>query len=113
MTTLTYFHLQDRKHPDDFTTTVRQFYDLVTDSIRRQLIADVDVATFLSGGLDSSIISAVAAREFKKQGKTLHTFSVNYEDNEKYFHSTKFQPNSDGYIEVMQSFLQSEHTILF
>ncbi|MCB6567788.1 asparagine synthase C-terminal domain-containing protein, partial [Desulfovibrio desulfuricans] len=65
------------------------------DAIRRQLVADVDVATFLSGGLDSSIISAVAAREFKKQGKTLHTFSVNYEDNEKYFHATKFQPNSD------------------
>ncbi len=64
----------------------------------------------LKGGLDSNIISAVAAREFKKQGKTLHTFSVNYEDNEKYFHSTKFQPNSDQhYIEVMQSFLQSDH----
>lgn len=106
----TYFHLQDREHPDDFATTVQTVHDLVTDSIRRQLIADVDVATFLSGGLDSSIISAVAAREFKKQGKTLHTFSVNYEDNEKYFHSTKFQPNSDQhYIEVMQGFLQSDH----
>ena len=44
----TYFHLQDREHPDDFATTVQTVHDLVTDSIRRQLIADVDVATFLS-----------------------------------------------------------------
>ena len=106
----TYYHLQDIAHTDDFETTVQTVHDLVLDAIRRQLVADVDVATFLSGGLDSSIISAVAAREFKKQGKTLHTFSVNYEDNEKYFHATKFQPNSDQhYIAVMQDFLQSEH----
>lgn len=106
----TYYQLHDSLHTDDFKTTAATVHDLVVDAIRRQLVADVDVATFLSGGLDSSIIAAVAAQEFRKQGKELHTFSVNYEDNEKYFHATKFQPNADQtYIDIMQKHLHSVH----
>lgn len=106
----TYYKLLDRIHPDSFEETVKKVRYYVVDAIERQLKADVPVATFLSGGLDSSIICAVANASFRKEGKTLHTFSVNYEDNEQYFQSTKFQPNSDQhYIDVMQKFLGSEH----
>ena len=68
------------------------------------------ICTFLSGGLDSSIISAIAQQYLAKQGKKLETFSVDYVDNEKHFSSSKFQPNSDNaYIEEMSAFLGAKH----
>jgi len=69
---------------------------LVLDAITRQLVADVPVCTFLSGGLDSSAITAVASKTFASQGKgQLNTFSVDYVDNDIYFKPSMFQPNSD------------------
>ncbi len=80
------------------------------DAIERQLVSDVPVCTFLSGGLDSSIISAVADKKFAEAGKTLHTFSVSYKDQEKYFQASHFQPNSDeAFIRLMAGTLQGEH----
>lgn len=105
-----YWELKDREHREDFEETVETVRNLVTDAILRQTVSDVPVGTFLSGGLDSSIISAICANEFKRQGKRLHTFSVDYVDNDKYFVPSKFQPNSDGhYIRLMQKHLNSEH----
>ena len=83
---------------------------LVTDAIKRQLVSDVPLCTFLSGGLDSSIISKTAADEFRKNGKTLCTYSVDYEDNDKYFQKSSFQPNSDSdYIGLISAELGSRH----
>lgn len=65
------------------------------DSVKRQLISDVPIATFLSGGLDSSIITAIGAMEMKKKGERLSTYSFDYEDNNKYFKASHFQPDSD------------------
>ncbi|MBO5422150.1 MAG: asparagine synthase (glutamine-hydrolyzing) [Clostridia bacterium] len=105
-----YWNLTAQEHTDDFETTVEKVHFLVTDSIKRQLVSDVPLGTFLSGGLDSSIISSVADSIYKENGKTLHTFSVDYEDNDKYFKESKFQPNSDsGFIEVMKDYLESKH----
>ena len=105
-----YWQLTDREHPDDLARTVRTVRDLVLDAIERQLVSDVPVATFLSGGLDSSIISAVADGVFQSAGKRLHTFSVGYQDNKNYFHATKFQPSPDApYIRKMNGALAAEH----
>ncbi len=105
-----YFHLQDAPHHDTFEQTVEKVRYLVSDAITRQLISDVKLATFLSGGLDSSIISAVAANYLKTQGEQLDTFSVYYKDNEQYFSPTKFQPNSDPYyIDLMTKHIGSKH----
>lgn len=105
-----YWKLSAYELDEAFEQTVEHVRELLLDSIRRQLVSDVPVCTFLSGGLDSSIISSVAASEMKKQGKTLHTFSVDYRDNDKYFKKSHFQPNSDPeYIRCMAEYLGSEH----
>ena len=109
-----YFTLHDQKHTDSEAQTIRKVRELVTDAIQRQLVSDVPIGTFLSGGLDSSIISSIAARYMKERGKRLKTFSVDYVDNEKYFKASHFQPNSDAdYIDKMVKYLDSDHTKIF
>lgn len=108
-----YWRLEDHPCEDSFEQAVEKVRYLVLDAITRQLSADVPVCTFLSGGLDSSIISAVADRYFTERGERLHTVSVDYKDNEKYFKAGKFQPNSDpAFIEIMKNSLNAEHHLV-
>jgi len=105
-----YWRLKDREHVESFTETSAHVRELVLDAIRAQMVSDVPLGTFLSGGLDSSIISAVCAEEARKRGEVLDTFCVDYLHNERYFVPGKFQPNSDGeYIELMQQTIRSHH----
>ena len=98
-----YWKLRDREHIESFDETVEHVRFLVTDAIRRQMVSDVPIGTFLSGGLDSSIISALCAKELAGAGKRLDTFSVDYEGNDRFFRPGKFQPNSDGdFIGIME-----------
>lgn len=101
-----YWKPEDREHMESFEQTAEHVRFLVTDAIRRQLVSDVPIGTFLSGGLDSSIISSVASRVLQEKGERLSTFTVNYRDNDKYFKATKFQPNSDSeYVGRMVDYL--------
>ena len=86
---------------------------LVTDAIERQLVSDVPIGTFLSGGLDSSLISAVAAKHLEKQGKTLSTFSVTYKDQAQYFKANRFQHDTDdaAITTMVQALHSDNHTI--
>ncbi len=104
-----YWSLTDREHTESFEQTAEHVRYLVTDSIRRQLVSDVPIGTFLSGGLDSSLISSVASRAMKERGERLQTFTINYKDNSKYFKATKFQPNSDSdFIDQMVEYLDCD-----
>ena len=86
---------------------------LLTDAIERQLVSDVPLCTLLSGGLDSTVISAVAARYCHKKGEQLSTYSFEYEGNRESFHSSLFQPQSDDdYARFTADFLGTEHHIL-
>ncbi len=105
-----YWRLKAYELNESFEETAEHVRALVLDSIRRQLVSDVPVCTFLSGGLDSSLISSVVCSELKKQGKELDTFSVDYRDNDKYFQKSHFQPNSDPeYINCMAEYLGCNH----
>lgn len=102
-----YWKLTDREHRENFEETAEQVRYLVTDAILRQMVSDVPIGTFLSGGLDSSLISAIAAGE---SDGPLKTFSVGYENNERYFVPGKFQPDSDDeYIRIMRTYIGSNH----
>lgn len=106
----TYWRLEAHEHEDDLPTTIERTHELICDAARRQLISDVPLACFLSGGLDSSILSMLAAKDYAARGETLHTWSVNYRDNDKYFTKSIFQPNSDdSYIDQMVDFLGTHH----
>ena len=101
-----YWKLTDREHRESFQETAEQVRYLVQDAIQRQTVSDVPIGTFLSGGLDSSLISAICAQEMPN----LPTFSLDYQDNDRYFVPSKFQPNSDShYIRLMETALGCQH----
>ncbi len=110
LTICQYWKLRDCEHCDSFEDTVEKVRELVTDAIRLQTVSDVPYGTFLSGGLDSSLISTICAKQLEEKGERLHTFSVDYQDNQKYFKPGKFQPESDhAYIHFMTAHLQGIH----
>ncbi len=104
-----YWKLRAFPHTENITQTAEHVRFLVEDAVTRQLVSDVPVGTFLSGGLDSSIISSVASRTFAEEGRQLSTFSLDYKSNDRYFHKSKFQPTSDTeFIGSMAEYLRSK-----
>ncbi|WP_010631333.1 asparagine synthase (glutamine-hydrolyzing) [Sporolactobacillus vineae] len=106
-----YWNVKSHIHQDSLNDTVAHIRYLLKDAVERQLYADVPVTTFLSGGLDSSGISAIAAEYFRTTGRPpLHTYSIDYAGNDQYFHTSKFQPNSDApYIREVSDALGTVH----
>jgi asparagine synthase (glutamine-hydrolysing) len=61
---------------DDALATTRE---ILIDAVNRQMMGDVPVGVFLSGGLDSSLVAAIAQRYLRERGQTLKTFAVGTE----------------------------------
>jgi len=77
------------------------------------MVSDVPVCSFLSGGLDSSIVTSVAADFMKHFGEKLRTFSFDFTGNDQYFVSNSFQPERDRpFVEIILSYLDTVHTYL-
>ncbi len=106
-----YFTLRAHEHESDTLTSIKEVRELLIDSIERQLVSDVPLCCFLSGGLDSSIISYVAAEHNRRNGlKPIDTYSVDYTDNDKYFRKSLFQPTPDSeFIGTMVDYIGSDH----
>ena len=109
-----YWNVESRPHTESYDDTVAHVRELLTSAIRRQLVSDVPLCTFLSGGLDSSVITAVAARAYEQQGlPPLETYSFDYVDNKKYFRPSSFQPDADWpWVERMREEFHTRHTVL-
>ncbi|HOV79458.1 MAG TPA: asparagine synthase (glutamine-hydrolyzing) [Bacillota bacterium] len=109
-----YWRLESRPHTDDLETTAARVRELFTDAVERQLVSDVPVCAFLSGGLDSSAITAVAAGVFRQKGLgELRTYSVDYAGNDKYFRPDHFQPDSDArWVKIVSAFLGTRHHVV-
>ena len=106
-----YFTLKAHEHESDTLTSIKEVRELLIDSIERQLVSDVPLCCFLSGGLDSSIISYVAAEHNRRNGfAPIDTYSVDYTDNNKYFQKSLFQPTPDSeFIGTMVNYIGSKH----
>jgi asparagine synthase (glutamine-hydrolysing) len=76
--TRVYWELETRPHTDDRDTTVATVRTLLDDIVRRQLVADVPRCTLLSGGLDSSALTALAARQLDERGEKVRSFAVDF-----------------------------------
>ncbi|MFG2205762.1 asparagine synthase (glutamine-hydrolyzing) [Streptomyces sp. NPDC048638] len=74
----TYWALRTQAHHDDRDTSVAQVRTLLDDIVRRQLVSDVPRCTLLSGGLDSSAMTALAARQLGEVGETVRSFAVDF-----------------------------------
>lgn len=108
-----YWELKSHPHEDNYEKTVETVSGLVYDAVARQMVSDVPICTFLSGGVDSSLVSSICAAELKKQGKRLTTFSFDFVDNQKNFKANDFQPSQDRpYVEKMVEYLDSDHHFL-
>ncbi len=108
-----YWDLTSAEHTDSYRETVEKVSFLVRDAVRRQMISDVPVCTFLSGGIDSSIVTAIAADYMRAQGETLNTFSFDFTGNDIYFQSNAFQPERDlPYVNHMLKRCRTSHTCL-
>jgi len=106
-----YWNVKDKKFDDTFEVCSTKVRRMLMDSIKRQMVSDVGISTFLSGGLDSSIITAVVSNELKKQNQVLDTYSIDYEDNDKYFKANKFQVSKDKkFIDIMKNAFKTNHT---
>ncbi|ADL13338.1 asparagine synthase (glutamine-hydrolyzing) [Acetohalobium arabaticum] len=106
-----YWNLESKQHTDTAEETVHRVRELFVDTVERQLVSDVPICTLLSGGLDSSAITAVASKALQEAGKgQLHTYSVDYEGNDEHFESNEFQPDADNvWVERVSNYLGTKH----
>lgn len=108
-----YWKLESHPHEQSFEDTVEQTEFLVTDAICKQMLSDVPICTFLSGGVDSSFVTAICSRELKKQGKILDTYSFDFKGNDVNFQANAFQPTQDRpWVEKMVFSAQTRHHFL-
>lgn len=104
----TYWRLEAHEHPDDAHTTANTIRTLLYDTVSRQLVADVPVCTLLSGGLDSSALTAIASASY---AAPIRTFSVNYAEQDAHFRPSAYTPESDEpWIDKMIAHSHTHHT---
>jgi asparagine synthase (glutamine-hydrolysing) len=108
--TRTYWKLDAKQHTDDQETTVARVRELMTDIVHRQLVADVPRCVLLSGGLDSSAVTGLAAARLAEQGEQLRTFSVDFFGQEENFKPDEMRDTADSpFIRDVADLVGSAH----
>lgn len=106
-----YWALEAREHTDDLATTIGTVRELLDDIVRRQLISDVPLCSLLSGGLDSSAVTALAARGLAAAGKgPVRSFSVDFVGQTENFRPDEFRPTPDSpFAHLLAEHVAAEH----
>jgi asparagine synthase (glutamine-hydrolysing) len=109
-----YWSLRSAPHPDGLDATVDHLRALLCDTVSRQLVADVPVVTMLSGGLDSSGITALAAREFERLGRRLSSYSIDFVDHASHFAPdlTHLSLDTPWALQVAEYLGTDQHTVV-
>lgn len=109
-----YWDIESKPHKDSYEETVSKVRELILESVKTQSEADAPVCSFLSGGVDSSVVTAIAAKHLREsRGQRLKTFSFDFTENDKYFKSSAFQPDQDRpWAEKVVQYWDTDHTFL-
>ncbi|MEI4271038.1 asparagine synthase (glutamine-hydrolyzing) [Klenkia sp. LSe6-5] len=109
---LRYWQLESTPHTDDVDATVARVREILDDTARRQLVADVPLCTLLSGGLDSSALTALAARQLAEAGQgPVRSFSVDFAGNDTDFVPDEVRATPDApYVRDVAAHVASDHT---
>lgn len=106
LTCIKYWDLETKHISDTLDKAVLKVKEIVTDSLKRQLVSASPVCAMLSGGLDSSVLTTLAKREIPN----LTTFSINFEGNDTDFASNAYQPTKDSdYVKIMVDKIHTNH----
>jgi asparagine synthase (glutamine-hydrolysing) len=106
----TYWRLETAPHTDDRDVTVGHVRELLDDIVARQLVADVPRCVLLSGGLDSSTITALSAAKLAEQGEQVRTFAVDFVGQADHFRPDVLRPTPDSpYVHEVAKHVGSEH----
>ena len=108
--TSVYWRLETKEHTDDRQTTVARVRELLDDIVARQLVADVPRCVLLSGGLDSSALTALAARQLGERGETVRSFSVDFVGQAENFTADELRPTNDSpFVHDVAEHVRSRH----
>jgi asparagine synthase (glutamine-hydrolysing) len=110
--TSVYWALQAREHTDDLMATAGTVRDLLADTVHRQTVADVPLCSLLSGGLDSSVVSALAADSLRRRDSAkLATYSVDFAGSADAFRPDQLRPSHDEpYARAAAEYIGSRHS---
>lgn len=104
-----YWELQSHPHEDDWSATVSKTRDLIVDAVTMQMLSDVPICTFLSGGIDSSFVTSVCS----SRQANLATYSFDFKDNSVHFKENSFQPSQDRpWVDKMVAYCHCDHHYL-
>lgn len=108
-----YWKLEAKPHEDSVKDTIEKTSWLIHDAVKMQMLSDIPISTFLSGGVDSSLVTSICAKELHKQGKQLNTFSFDFRNNHQYFQANAFQPSEDRpWVDKMVEYAGTKHRYL-
>ncbi|RSM85463.1 asparagine synthase (glutamine-hydrolyzing) [Kibdelosporangium aridum] len=106
--TRTYWRLESKPHKDSVEDSVLHVRELLDDIVRRQLIADVPRCVLLSGGLDSSAITTLAARQLDEP---VRTFAVDFVGQAENFKPDELRSTPDTpYVHDVAHHVKTDHT---
>ena len=105
-----YWSLHSAPHTDDLGTTTERIRALLDDIVKRQLVTDLPMVAMLSGSLDASGIVALAAREFQREEKPLHSYSIDYTGNDRCFPGSPIQICLDEtWVKRVSEYVGTQH----
>ncbi|WP_330277182.1 asparagine synthase (glutamine-hydrolyzing) [Lentzea sp. NBC_00516] len=105
-----YWRLTTAAHEDELDTTVGTIRSLLTDTVARQLVSDVPLCVLLSGGLDSSAVTGLAAAHLAEAGEKIRTFSVDFAGREETFRADEARTTPDTpYIRDVVAAVGAQH----
>ena len=108
-----YWQIEAKPYFRNREFAIEKTRELMVDAVKRQLDSDVPLSVLLSGGLDSSVVTAIAAEHYREKGEQLDTYSFEYEGNKESFKNSLFQPEKDDdFATYLADYLGTNHTIL-